>query len=359
MSPARSSGPFPAMPVAAMVDNGGGGRAAIEVEDVTFGYGREVILDHVDLVVRDRDFLAILGPNGGGKSTLLKVVLGLLRPWAGRVDLHLRRRRGAIGYVPQFADFDRDFPLDVQSMVMMGRLGLRGLMRPYGRIDRIAVTRVLERFGLRDEAHEQIGDLSGGQLQRALIARARGLGPGGAAARRAVGVGRRRVAERAPRNARRAQRAHPDRARDARSDPARRAGQADRVHQPQALLPRGRRAQCRGARGGLRLSGRGPSLMACRIVCSHTTTTITTTTVAHPEAGDDRAARLRVLSQCRARRSPRLDSVRRDRHPGRRQAAGVHQWRRRARRLRVASVCAITSVSIHGSVRQPPPSSPG
>lgn len=156
-----------------MVEAGEGiERPVIEVTDLTFGYGREVVLDHVDLVVRERDFLAVLGPNGGGKSTLLKVILGLLRPWAGRVELYLRRRRGAIGYVPQFADFDRNFPLDVQGMVMMGRLGLRGLLHPYSRADRAAVTAMLERFGLLEQAHEQIGDLSGGQLQRALIARA-------------------------------------------------------------------------------------------------------------------------------------------------------------------------------------------
>ncbi len=144
----------------------------VEIEDVTFGYGREVVLDRVSLAIRPGDFLAVIGPNGGGKTTLLKLVLGLLQPWSGRVRTRISGRGGAIGYVPQFSTFDKSFPLQVREAVTMGRLGVRGPLRRYGADDRRAVDAVLGRFGLRPLASTPIGDLSGGQLQRVLIARA-------------------------------------------------------------------------------------------------------------------------------------------------------------------------------------------
>jgi zinc transport system ATP-binding protein len=147
----------------------------VEVRGVTFGYGRELVRDHVDLDIQPRDFLAIIGPNGGGKTTLLKVMLGLLRPWSGEVVYHLPSGpdcRGRLGYVPQFSTFDKDFPLRVSDMVLMGRLGSRGLLRPYSRADRAAAEEALDRLGLRGIARAHVAEISGGQLQRVLIARA-------------------------------------------------------------------------------------------------------------------------------------------------------------------------------------------
>jgi zinc transport system ATP-binding protein len=159
---------------------------------VVFAYDHEEpILDHVSLEVGRRDFLAIIGPNGGGKTTLLKVMLGLLRPQSGLVlrspagaaaddavaggaDVSATpaRRAPALGYVPQFATFDRDFPLRVREVVAMGRLGLRGPLRRYDAADRAAVAAALARMGLAGIADRAVGLLSGGQLQRTLIARA-------------------------------------------------------------------------------------------------------------------------------------------------------------------------------------------
>jgi zinc transport system ATP-binding protein len=161
--PARRSGLEPA--VAA------GAAPLLELAGVVFAYEREPVLDHVDLAVGRRDFLAIVGPNGGGKTTLLKVMLGLLEPQEGTVVRRTRRRSG-LGYVPQFATFDRDFPLRVADVVRMGRLGVRGPLRRYGEEDRHAVAAALERLGLTPLAGAAIGELSGGQLQRTLIARA-------------------------------------------------------------------------------------------------------------------------------------------------------------------------------------------
>ncbi|HEX3552250.1 MAG TPA: metal ABC transporter ATP-binding protein [Thermoanaerobaculia bacterium] len=147
----------------------------IEVRGVTFGYGREVVLDRVDLNVEQRDFLAVIGPNGGGKTTLLKVILGLVRPWSGEVIFRLPSGgdpRGRLGYVPQFSTFDKDFPLRLGDMVLMGRLGSGNLLRPYSRADRAAADEALERLNLEPLARAHVTEVSGGQLQRALIARA-------------------------------------------------------------------------------------------------------------------------------------------------------------------------------------------
>jgi zinc transport system ATP-binding protein len=148
------------------------GAPLITVRDVTFGYGRELILDGVDLEIRRGEFLAILGPNGGGKTTLLKVILGLVEPWSGEVVFHAPARRGRLGYVPQFSTFDKSFPVRISDMVLMGKLGHRSLLRPYSREDRRDVERMLERLGLSHLATTHVRETSGGQLQRALIARA-------------------------------------------------------------------------------------------------------------------------------------------------------------------------------------------
>ena len=143
----------------------------VRVDRVSFGYDTRTILSDVTLEIGPTDYLAIIGPNGGGKTTLVKLILGLLRPWSGRVS-HTLSSPHAAGYVPQFAAFDRHFPLRVDEVVRMGRLGLRGAGRRYRPEDHAAVEKALDRFGLTAVARTLISELSGGQLQRALIARA-------------------------------------------------------------------------------------------------------------------------------------------------------------------------------------------
>jgi zinc transport system ATP-binding protein len=144
----------------------------LEVRGLCFRYGAESVLDGIDLDIQARDFLAIIGPNGGGKTTLVKILLGLLRPSSGDVRWRLAGRRGSLGYVPQFATFDRTFPLRVFEVVLMGRLGRRGLLRRYTDQDHEAARSALERLGLRGLERTPIAELSGGQVQRVLIARA-------------------------------------------------------------------------------------------------------------------------------------------------------------------------------------------
>jgi zinc transport system ATP-binding protein len=148
---------------------------AIELHDVWFSYGDVTVLEAVDWVVEPRDYVAVLGPNGSGKTTLAKILLGLLRPARGSVrvlGVAPERARGRVGYVPQRAQFDPDFPILVREVVRMGRLGRDRMLHRLGEDDRAAVDRALGVVEMGSLAARPIGALSGGQLQRVLIARA-------------------------------------------------------------------------------------------------------------------------------------------------------------------------------------------
>lgn len=145
----------------------------IEFRGVTVRFQDRTVLDSIDFTVNPGDFVGIIGPNAGGKTTLLKVMLGLIEPDEGEVltfGTPPREARGMIGYVPQYARFDTDFPITVAEMVSMGRLGrVRGRSKME---DRAVVEQALARLELAPVAKLRLGKLSGGQLQRALIARA-------------------------------------------------------------------------------------------------------------------------------------------------------------------------------------------
>lgn len=150
-------------------------RPVIEVEDVSFSYGGPPVLEHVSLTVPRGEFLGLVGPNGGGKSTLLKVILGLLEPSAGEVWLLGQRPvqgRRAVGYVPQYASFPRDFPISVEETVMLGRLGRTRWWGGFSKADRHQARRAMADAETADLAGRPIASLSGGQMQRVLIARA-------------------------------------------------------------------------------------------------------------------------------------------------------------------------------------------
>lgn len=154
--------------------------SALALEGVWLARRRVPVLEDVHLVLDPGEVMAILGPNGSGKTTLLKVVLGLLTPDRGRVQVlgaSPARARGRVGYVPQHAAFDRDFPIRVIDVVLMGRLRARGLRGGFDVRDRAAAATALERVELPDLASHPIGALSGGQLQRVLIARALAMEP--------------------------------------------------------------------------------------------------------------------------------------------------------------------------------------
>lgn len=150
----------------------------IELNHVWFSYGSRRVLEDVSLTISEGDFLAVIGPNGGGKTTLLKLLLGLIRPDRGEVRV-LGRRPGKVGdqlgYLPQHTHVSQSFPATVLDVVMMGLvrpglLGGMGLRR--GPLAREAALRALDRVGMTDLAGRPVNRLSGGQAQRCFIARA-------------------------------------------------------------------------------------------------------------------------------------------------------------------------------------------
>lgn len=147
----------------------------ISLDNVTAGYdGRPQIVD-VNLDIDDRDFVGIIGPNGGGKTTLLRVILKLLPTMRGEVKYWKagsETNRLAIGYLPQFSNIDRQFPITVEETVMQGLASRKGLFAKYNADHRRRAKETLMRLELADLADSPIKALSGGQLQRTLIARA-------------------------------------------------------------------------------------------------------------------------------------------------------------------------------------------
>jgi len=147
----------------------------IRLSGVSVDYDGAAALEDVDLSVKQNDFLGIIGPNGGGKSTLLKVMLGLVAPSRGEIRLWgepPQRSAHRIGYVPQHSIFDRDFPISAWEVVLMGRLSRRHLLRRYSPGDQAGAMQALDTVGMTSLKHRPIGQLSGGQQQRVFIARA-------------------------------------------------------------------------------------------------------------------------------------------------------------------------------------------
>lgn len=142
-------------------------RTLIKLTDVSIGWGRRGVLDNICLDVHRGDFIAITGPNGGGKTTLLRIILGLLRPDSGRVHRDVTDMR--IGYLPQKNMIDSHFPISVREVISSGLLGIKGI--PSDRQKEL-LDNTVRRVELSDHIDRPIGLLSGGQLQRALLGRA-------------------------------------------------------------------------------------------------------------------------------------------------------------------------------------------
>ena len=149
--------------------------APLLLDDVSAGYGSITVLSNVSFRLRPRTLTGLVGPNGAGKSTLIKVILGLLKPWRGSVQVFgedVAGVRARIGYMPQIELVDWDFPVSVEELVTLGRYGRLRRLRPPSRTDREVVRDALERVGLWALRRRQIGELSGGQQRRLLLARA-------------------------------------------------------------------------------------------------------------------------------------------------------------------------------------------
>ncbi|MEE9575350.1 MAG: ABC transporter ATP-binding protein [Gammaproteobacteria bacterium] len=147
----------------------------INIDDVSFSYSNIPVVRNVNLAVREGEFLGVIGPNAGGKSTLLKLILGLLQPDAGEITVFGKRPekgRSRIGYVPQHPAFSRDFPINVRDAVLLGRLGETRWYGGYTQEDKEIAINALKAVEIDNIRNQTIDSLSGGQLQRVLIARA-------------------------------------------------------------------------------------------------------------------------------------------------------------------------------------------
>jgi zinc transport system ATP-binding protein len=148
---------------------------AIEVAGVSFSFGEETVLQDVSLTVNTGDFVGIIGPNGGGKTTLLRLALGVLKPSKGTVRLlgeAPEKSRIRAGYIPQETSSNKWFPISVIDVTLMGLLSRRSMFRPYTRDDRDKAAAILKELNLSHLENRSIGELSGGQRQKVLLARA-------------------------------------------------------------------------------------------------------------------------------------------------------------------------------------------
>lgn len=139
----------------------------IEIEDLSFSYERTGVLHQVNLKVMKGEFIGIMGPNGGGKTTLLKLLMGFLTPSKGKISV-----RGKIGYVPQVQKTDRDFPIAVNELILLGALSRVNFWGAYPAEIKENASHLMDKLGLSPHKHKVFGALSGGLAQRALLARA-------------------------------------------------------------------------------------------------------------------------------------------------------------------------------------------
>ena len=147
----------------------------IEIKDVTALYDIKPVLNCVSLDVLEYDFLGIIGPNGGGKTTLLKIILGLMKPASGKISFFENGKSVSslkIGYLPQINPIDKRFPISVHEVISSGLAGEKPLFKNFTASQKERVNELILKMGLEKFAKRAIGELSGGQLQRALLARA-------------------------------------------------------------------------------------------------------------------------------------------------------------------------------------------
>jgi zinc transport system ATP-binding protein len=142
----------------------------LELQNITVAYESKVVLNNVNLNVLDNDFIGVIGPNGGGKTTLVKTILGLIKPISGKVIKHKNNLN--IGYLPQYNDVDNRFPLSAGDVVLSGLMNQKGLFGNYNRKDRKKAYEAMEKVGVNHLANNHIGSLSGGETQKVLLSRA-------------------------------------------------------------------------------------------------------------------------------------------------------------------------------------------
>ena len=147
----------------------------IQIQNLNFSYANEVTLENINLSYNKKDFLAIVGPNGGGKTTLIKLILNLLQPQSGFIRIFNEQNTKniqKISYVPQKTDININLPIKIIDLVLMGRLGISSKFGFYSKNDKIQALNALKEVNILHLKDKKVSELSGGELQRALISRA-------------------------------------------------------------------------------------------------------------------------------------------------------------------------------------------
>lgn len=147
----------------------------IEVKNLSFGFEGRPVLKHVSLEVKQGEFIGLMGPNGGGKTTLLKLLMGFLPPKTGKISINGKKptqARLSIGYVPQSHRTDRDFPITLLELVLLGAVSKTSWLGTYPKEVKERALNLIEQLGLMAHRNQSFGALSGGLAQRALLARA-------------------------------------------------------------------------------------------------------------------------------------------------------------------------------------------
>lgn len=146
----------------------------VELKSVSAGYGEELALKDVNFTVYDHDFIGVIGPNGGGKTTLVKIILGLIKPLAGTVSTanEGEQANGFVGYLPQISQIDRRFPITVRDVVLSGFMSKQSHFYRYSRQEKERALDLLAQMGVSHLENKTVGELSGGQLQRVFVSRA-------------------------------------------------------------------------------------------------------------------------------------------------------------------------------------------
>ncbi len=141
----------------------------LELKNISAAYEKQTVLRNINLSVSTNDFIGIIGPNGGGKTTLLKLILELINPTSGEIKKHPKLN---IGYLPQVLDIDKKFPITVEEVILSGRFTTNSWWKKATKTNKTKCKELIEFVGLTEKTNQPIGELSGGQMQRVLLCRA-------------------------------------------------------------------------------------------------------------------------------------------------------------------------------------------